>query len=191
MSLVSRLFLIGPRLKYIKGLHTAVALLMVSCLFGGTAVADPPGTRPDSSGTSIRSASDGKGRAETGSSIDKASGVLVGRLVSEKGFPVAWALVSLAPRGGDDLEAKSYSFVSGRDGTFMAGSIHPGLYRVRVSHAGYKSAKPFFIRIDADKKTIFDVVLKEQLFENSNIIVIAGPWLQNRALKPATISTSG
>ena len=160
-----------------------MALLVFSFLLCGIAMADPPGTRSGSPGAPAASASDSRGQAGAGSSAGKVSGVLVGRLRSVKGFPVAWALVSLAPRDGDDLEAESYSFVSGRDGTFMAGSIKPGIYRVLVSHVSYKPAKPFFVKISAHQEVIFSVVLEEQMFENSSIIVIA-----ERALERAHLS---
>ncbi len=101
------------------------------------------------------------------------AGIIVGRLVSERDFPVPWALISLAPLDREGPDAPTYSFVSGRDGTFIAGAIEPGRYRVIVSHIGYKPTKPFVLVVTPGQRVVFDVVLKEQLFEVPSIIVTA------------------
>ena len=55
----------------------------------------------------------------------------------------------------------------------MAWSIKPGRYRVVVTHSGYKPVKPFIIKIYPGKRTVFDVILEERLFQVPTIIDVA------------------
>ncbi|PYV07568.1 MAG: hypothetical protein DMG07_28270, partial [Acidobacteria bacterium] len=85
-----------------------------------------------------------------------ATGTIVGRVLDASDLPVAAASVT-ALRMETGARRRT---VSGSRGEFVAADLPVGLYRVTVSHPGFRTAVREGIRLEVDEKARVDVVLE-------------------------------
>ncbi len=100
--------------------------------------------------------------------VAQAGGTISGRITeSESGLPVVRAIVEVGARGGAGVTDSS--------GTFLIRALRPGVYRVGVRAAGFRSVFADSVVVESGKTVLLEITLVREALAIPGLVVEATP----------------